>query len=76
MELEEAEIGADPAAGVDERLDGEVVAGAELAELSVAIVPLSHSADSFLYLPELDPSWTTLQVGDRRIVLADIAPAL
>jgi len=42
----------------------------------VSVIPLSHSEDSFVYLPELDPSWARLQIGDRQIVLADIAAAL
>ena len=50
--------------------------GQALADLSVAVIPLSHTADSFLYLPELDPSWSALQIGDRRIELAAIEPAL
>jgi hypothetical protein len=50
-------------------------AGHVLAELEVMRVPLSHTADQFLYLPELDPSWVSLDLGDRQLAIAAILPA-
>jgi len=49
--------------------------GQQVAELSVAVISLSHTADTFVYVPRLDPSWAALQIGKRRLVVADIAPA-
>jgi hypothetical protein len=49
--------------------------GQDLGEVSVARVPLSHSADSFLYVPEPEAGWATLELGDRTLVLSDIEPA-
>jgi Peptidase M66 len=49
--------------------------GAELSALSVVRVPLSNDRESFLYVPELDASWVSLDLGDRKLLLSDIAPA-
>jgi hypothetical protein len=49
--------------------------GQELGEVEVAYVPLSHSPDAFLYVPEPDPAWASLQLGGRALVFADIEPA-
>jgi hypothetical protein len=50
-------------------------AGADLGEVPVARVPLSHSDDAFMYLPEPDPRWARLELGDRSLVIAQIEPA-
>jgi hypothetical protein len=51
------------------------VQGQELGEVEVAYVPLSHGPDVFLYVPEPDPAWASLQLSDRELVFADIEPA-
>jgi hypothetical protein len=50
-------------------------AGNDLGEVQVARVPLSHSDDAFMYVPEPDPSWARLELGDRTLVMATIEPA-
>jgi hypothetical protein len=50
--------------------------GNELTRIEVARVPLAHSADSFLYLPEPEPSWAVLELAERSLVLADVQPPL
>jgi hypothetical protein len=51
------------------------VQGQELGEVEVAYVPLSHGPDVFLYVPEPDPAWASLQLSDRELIFADIEPA-
>ncbi len=51
------------------------VAGQALDDVPVARVPLSHSADAFLYVPEPEPAWAWLELGDRNLVRAEIEPA-
>ena len=48
--------------------------GQELGEVEVAYVPLSHSDDKFIYVPESDP-WVSLELADRTLIRADIEPA-
>jgi hypothetical protein len=50
--------------------------GRVVAEVPVVRVPLSHNDDAFLYVPDLDPLWTSLDLGDRVLTLGTIAPAL
>jgi hypothetical protein len=50
-------------------------AGADLGEVPVARVPLSHSDDAFMYMPEPDPRWARLELGDRSVVVAQIEAA-
>jgi hypothetical protein len=49
--------------------------GHVVAEVRVVRIPLSHSDDSFLYVPDLDPLWASLDLGDRVLKLSAIAPA-
>ncbi|HEX6244463.1 MAG TPA: M66 family metalloprotease, partial [Polyangiales bacterium] len=51
-------------------------AGQAAGEVEVAYVELSHSPDRFLYVPDLDPSWVSLELPDRTLRIADILPAL
>ncbi len=50
--------------------------GSDLGEVSVVRVPLSNESESFLYVPELDPSWAAIDLGDRVLTLAEIAEPL
>jgi hypothetical protein len=50
-------------------------AGVDLGEVQVARVPLSHSEEAFMYVPEPDPRWARLELGDRTLVIAEIEPA-
>jgi Peptidase M66 len=50
-------------------------AGADLGEVPVARVPLSHSADAFMYVPDPDPRWARLELGDRTLVMSQIEAA-
>lgn len=50
--------------------------GQLLDTIDVVRIPLSHTSDAFLYIPEPGPRWATLELGDRRIALASIQPAL
>jgi hypothetical protein len=54
-------------------LDG---AGELLSELKVVRVPLSNEREAFLYLPEPQPGWAGIELGDRTLRFGDIAPAL
>jgi hypothetical protein len=50
--------------------------GQVVAELEVVRVPLSHTADEFLYVPELDPEWVAIDLGDRKVEIEALGPAL
>lgn len=49
--------------------------GTVVADVQVVRIPLSHSDDSFLYVEAPDPSWAALDLGDRILNFAQIAPA-
>jgi hypothetical protein len=50
--------------------------GRVLSELSVVRISLSNDSESILYVPELDASWSALDLGDRILSLSEIAPPL
>jgi hypothetical protein len=50
--------------------------GNKVAEREVARVSLSHSSDSFLYIPEPQADWAELEFGGTRLNVASILPAL
>lgn len=50
--------------------------GKVVAQVSVVRIPLSHNSDSFLYIPDPDPSWAALDLGDRTVMMDEIAAAL
>ena len=37
---------------------------------------LDHTGDSFLYMPEPQPNWATLELGDLTIALSSVLPEL
>jgi hypothetical protein len=51
-------------------------AGRVVANLDAARVPLAHSENSFLYIPEPEADWAVLELGELRIPLANVLPAL
>jgi hypothetical protein len=62
--------------GDDETALVKDASGATLGEVRVVRVRLSHSEDAFLYVPDPDPSWATLVLGDRELALDGVLPAL
>ena len=50
--------------------------GNVIAELEAARVHLDHSSESFLYIPEPQANWATLEVGGIVIPLAGMLPEL
>jgi hypothetical protein len=46
-----------------------------LAEIEVARVSLSNTADSFVYVPAPEANWAAIDFGDRVLALDTIAPA-
>lgn len=51
--------------------------GRELATVDIARVPLDHTRDAFVYIPEPESDWWALELQDgTRLVLDDILPAL
>jgi len=51
-------------------------AGRQIAQVDVVRIPLSHSGDEFLYIPEAQQGWVALQLSDQKLVLSSIKPAL
>ena len=51
-------------------------AGHKIAQVEVVRIPLSHSGNAFLYIPEAQPGWAALQLSDQNLVLSAIKPAL
>lgn len=50
-------------------------AGNVLAEVEAVRVTLSHSDDSFVYLPDPKPEWDTIVLYDRELKVSEILPA-
>jgi hypothetical protein len=50
--------------------------GNALEQVEVVRIPLSHSGDEFLYIPDQQPGWAALRLGDTTLVLDTIKPAL
>jgi hypothetical protein len=51
-------------------------AGRKIDEAEVVRIPLSHSGDAFLYIPQAQAGWAALQLADQKLVLSAIKPAL
>ncbi|MFT3925639.1 MAG: M66 family metalloprotease [Myxococcales bacterium] len=47
-----------------------------VAELEASRVHLDHSSESFLYIPEPQANWATLEVGGLTIALSSVLPEL
>lgn len=47
-----------------------------IAELEAARVRLDHAGESFLYIPEPQPNWATIEVGGIKIAMGRVLPEL
>jgi hypothetical protein len=50
--------------------------GTTIAQIEVATVQLSETADSFLYIPQPGPRWAKIDLGDRVLDLSTVLPAV
>lgn len=49
--------------------------GRTVAKIEVVRIPLSHSEDQLVYVPEPQPGWASIALSDREIVLSSVEPA-
>lgn len=50
--------------------------GNAIERIEVVRIPLSHTGDAWLYIPEAKPSWSALRLRDQTLTLSAIQPAL